>query len=190
MEGGNTFYNILHVNPDASMNEIAHSYHKLAKTWHPDRNKSPYAEKIFCRIAEAYETLNDPNKRADYDINLAGNTQSKPVSEPNVSIKAAIEMFKIFEQMIKSQQSSFGVFGIPSIGNLIIRDNNPIHSVIPGVPMVDLMLRKMGGMPVRVAYHGESTDDTNDSIVSVSKLCVKDENGTHCKLRVIRRTPG
>ena len=73
---GSTFYNVLHVDPDASMDEIAHSYHKLAKIWHPDRNKDnnhPNAEKIFCRIAEAYGTLHNPQKRAEYDMKLHQN---------------------------------------------------------------------------------------------------------------------
>ncbi|AFS00168.1 molecular chaperone DnaJ [Lentilactobacillus buchneri] len=61
------YYDILGVSKDASDDEIKHAYRKLSKKWHPDINKAPDAEAKFKEINEAYETLSDPQKRANYD---------------------------------------------------------------------------------------------------------------------------
>jgi molecular chaperone DnaJ len=61
------FYQLLGVARDASDAEIKKAYRKLAMDYHPDRNRSPDAEAKFKEIAEAYEVLRDPQKRAAYD---------------------------------------------------------------------------------------------------------------------------
>lgn len=61
------YYDILGVSKDASDDDIKHAYRKLSKKWHPDINKAPDAEAKFKEINEAYETLSDPQKRANYD---------------------------------------------------------------------------------------------------------------------------
>jgi molecular chaperone DnaJ len=61
------FYELLAVTRTASEAEIKKAYRKLAMDFHPDRNGSPDAEAKFKEIAEAYEVLRDPQKRAAYD---------------------------------------------------------------------------------------------------------------------------
>jgi DnaJ-class molecular chaperone len=65
------YYSILKVNKDASISEIKKSYYNLAKKYHPDKappnKKQKYTEK-FQKLAEAYETLSDENRRKIYDI--------------------------------------------------------------------------------------------------------------------------
>jgi molecular chaperone DnaJ len=61
------FYELLGVTRTASEAEIKKAYRKLAMDFHPDRNGSPDAEAKFKEIAEAYEVLRDPQKRAAYD---------------------------------------------------------------------------------------------------------------------------
>jgi molecular chaperone DnaJ len=61
------FYALLGVARDATEADIKKAYRKLAMEYHPDRNPAPEAEARFKEIAEAYEVLRDPQKRAAYD---------------------------------------------------------------------------------------------------------------------------
>lgn len=62
------YYAILGVSEDANFQEIKKSYRKLAKKYHPDRNKSDNAEEIIKKINEAFEILSDRKKRKQYDL--------------------------------------------------------------------------------------------------------------------------
>ncbi|EEX49087.1 DnaJ C-terminal domain-containing protein [Jonquetella anthropi] len=61
------YYKILGVERTADGAAIKSAYRKLAKKYHPDVNKAPDAEARYKDINEAYEVLNDPQKRATYD---------------------------------------------------------------------------------------------------------------------------
>ena len=62
------FYAVLGVTREADEAEIKKAYRKLAMEHHPDRNNGDKAaEEKFKEIAEAYEVLRDPDKRAAYD---------------------------------------------------------------------------------------------------------------------------
>lgn len=61
------YYSILGLKRDATQDEVKRAYRKLARKYHPDVNKDADAEARFQEIAEAYEVLKDPDKRAAYD---------------------------------------------------------------------------------------------------------------------------
>lgn len=62
------YYQLLGVSPQADQDEIKRAFRRLARETHPDANPDdPEAEARFREIAEAYEVLSDPQKRARYD---------------------------------------------------------------------------------------------------------------------------
>jgi molecular chaperone DnaJ len=61
------YYATLGVPEKAHYQEIKHSYRKLARKYHPDRNRSAHAEDMIKKINAAFEVLSDEGKRAEYD---------------------------------------------------------------------------------------------------------------------------
>jgi molecular chaperone DnaJ len=62
------YYKILGVDEKAGGAELKNAYRRLAKQYHPDANPGDkQAEERFKEISEAYEVLNDPKKRQQYD---------------------------------------------------------------------------------------------------------------------------
>ena len=62
------YYADLGVGRDASTDEIKRAFRRLARDSHPDANPGdPHAEGRFRQVAEAYEVLSDPTRRAAFD---------------------------------------------------------------------------------------------------------------------------
>jgi curved DNA-binding protein CbpA len=68
------FFTLLGVSESDSREQVRRSYHKLAKTYHPDRffeqdgllDLQDKVNMLFQRITDAYETLSDASARASY----------------------------------------------------------------------------------------------------------------------------
>jgi curved DNA-binding protein len=61
------YYKILGVSREASAEDIKRAYRKLARQYHPDKNKAKGAEDRFKEANEANEVLSDAKKRRAYD---------------------------------------------------------------------------------------------------------------------------
>ncbi|OWM80923.1 chaperone protein dnaJ 11, chloroplastic-like [Punica granatum] len=85
-----SLYEVLGVQAGATGQEIKAAYRRLARVLHPDvaPASGDCAGREFMRIHEAYATLSDPQKRADYDQALL--TRRRRVGPPfAVSMSAA-----------------------------------------------------------------------------------------------------
>ena len=67
------YYKILGIDPSSSKSDIKAAYRKLAKKYHPDRNKSKEAHEIFINVNEAYAYLIDDKVKR---VNIS-NTKEK-----------------------------------------------------------------------------------------------------------------
>ena len=61
------YYEELGVSRDAAADEIKKAYRKLARKYHPDISKETDAEAKMQAINVAYDTLSNPEKKAEYD---------------------------------------------------------------------------------------------------------------------------
>ncbi|MEE8168845.1 MAG: molecular chaperone DnaJ [Candidatus Hydrothermarchaeales archaeon] len=97
------YYDILGVPKDASKDNIKKAYRKLAKQYHPDRNKESGAEEQFKEISEAYGVLSDGTKRSQYDQYGHAGIDSRYSAE---------DIFRTinFEDIFKDINFSFGGF--------------------------------------------------------------------------------
>lgn len=67
MADNKAYYAILGVSEKASYHEIKRSYRKLARKYHPDRNRSAQGDDMIKKINAAFEVLSDEQKRTEYD---------------------------------------------------------------------------------------------------------------------------
>jgi len=72
------YYGVLDVAPLASRDRIRDAYYVRARRFHPDRFRAgsladliDQVESYFARVTEAYNTLHDPSRRAEYDEQCA-----------------------------------------------------------------------------------------------------------------------
>jgi len=81
------YYSILGLEQTAPLRDIKAAYRVLAKKYHPDVNKSAEAARQMQSVNEAYETLGDPIKRAEYDqIREMGGGSARVASEQSVHV--------------------------------------------------------------------------------------------------------
>ena len=73
VENAATFYDVLGVDPRSDANELKRAYFQLARNFHPDRYHAEGGEMLkrmqnaFTELAQAHETLKNPDLREVYD---------------------------------------------------------------------------------------------------------------------------
>jgi curved DNA-binding protein CbpA len=66
-----SYYEVLGVSPDASLDQIRAVYHRLARIYHPDADSSnPAGEAKLKEINVAWTVLSDPSSRRRHDLAL------------------------------------------------------------------------------------------------------------------------
>lgn len=114
------YYDILGIAFDSKSDEIKEAFRKLAIEYHPDKNLNnpDYDSEKFYKVYEAYETLNDDEKRKIYNetqlILIKSNEiirQPKTAEEWNESFrKAIVKKIKELEEKLFTKELSFNGF--------------------------------------------------------------------------------
>ena len=96
-----TYFAMLGVALDSPPEVVQSAYFGLAKRWHPDRLPEQLADvreaagKVFSRMSEAFQTLSDPERRAQY-MNLIKGGGATP--EEQAKVAAVIEAHMEFQR--------------------------------------------------------------------------------------------
>lgn len=68
--GKQDHYSLLGLRRDATQEDIKRAYYEAAQKLHPDRNTAAGETELFLGVQQAYETLSNPKRRAQYDATL------------------------------------------------------------------------------------------------------------------------
>lgn len=170
------YYAIFGISQDANFQEIKKSYRKLAKKYHPDRNKSPHAEETIKKINEAFEILSDKRKRKQYDLESSnifdqkdqnndeeeGNSSNKQMNSykfANADSKSNVGYDNLFLDTIRSR---FHIIIEPSLCLAF----GGCESIAPKVFVVD----KSKHINPKARVESE-TADTLDRIIMAAQAC-------------------
>ena len=99
------YYEILELNPSATQEEIRSAYIRLALKHHPDRNPLPNSDEVFKQIADAYYTLSDPSRKAEYDKARVSSTQYSPGQVSTNSVFGSV-----FDELLKPEMDNAPTF--------------------------------------------------------------------------------
>jgi hypothetical protein len=137
--GQHNYYDILGIAFDAGSDEIKEAFRKLAIEYHPDKNMNNpnYDSEKFYKVYEAYETLNDEDKRKIYNetqlILIKSNEiirQPKTAEEWNESFrKTIIKKIKELEEKLEAKELSFNGFYDYCDKFLLLYLNNKKHHI-------------------------------------------------------------
>ncbi len=105
------YYEVLGVGKNASADDIKRAYRRMAMKYHPDKNpdNKEEAEAKFKECAEAYEVLNDPDKRQRYD--QFGHEGLRGAGVRDYSHMKWQDIGSIFEDIFGADDFLGGIFG-------------------------------------------------------------------------------
>ncbi|KAJ2714650.1 hypothetical protein H4R19_001617 [Coemansia spiralis] len=146
------YYALLGVRTSASLADIRTAYMRRAVEVHPDRSPSPTATREFQELAEAYHTLGDSARRAEYD-RQHGTSGARAAD----SVDADDVFGDVFEDMLRSEVpasgsgswwSALGLLGGATLGFVVAN--------LPGAVLGGVAGRGLGAVRDRTgrpAYH-------------------------------------
>lgn len=162
------FYYILGTDVNCSSIEIKEAYRKLSKKFHPDLNQNDkYFESRFKEVQEAYEILNDPFKRSQYDAALNKLKQGEAASfikEGNKAPSSAVNktwrgIDIAFTLILIAITCIFGDYVIKAINTP--EKNKPQTVIAATVPVVTV---------VKIKHHKKKHPIQLQSIATVPKV--------------------
>ncbi len=140
-------FSILGVRPGATAEEIKQGYYAASRRYHPDRfygkNIGSFrgrVDRIFKRVAQAYETLSDDDKRAAYleaHPDLAAAAAPVPAEPSPPSPQATVDPARAAERRARMARHPY-LARSNRLSELINRSRDHISKGQPGVALADL----------------------------------------------------
>ena len=127
MSSHKDYYDVLEISPQASPRAVSDAYDRLSRRYQPDEDAPPTDPERMSEIDEAFDTLDDPQRRAEYD------RQRAPPSAVSEAITAA-------KPRSRREWLAFGLIGV---GSLV--------AVVGLVTLVILLLPSNTGAEVTLA---------------------------------------
>lgn len=109
------YYQMLGVEPEVSTSEIKKAYRRLAKSHHPDIghhgqtvSQRTQANEFMAQLNEAYETLIDKRRRAQYDSTIGANGHGRTIrgKAPTVSVDEGELREKFLRQIFNPSRAA------------------------------------------------------------------------------------
>jgi molecular chaperone DnaJ len=99
------YYDVLGVSPDAGAEEIKRAYRQLARRYHPDISGDERGM-AFREAAQAYEVLNDPHRRRQYDA--VRSARRRPLRAEWLADEVAIDFPSVSDLLDDMREAFFG----------------------------------------------------------------------------------
>jgi len=112
-----TFYELLGVESNSDAETVRKAYRRMARKHHPDLSSAADAHEQMARINEAYKTLIEPDRRAEYDAMLAGGTVHAPQAQRRTPAKPVV--VKLKHRLRAHRTPVYAVTFTPDTGELI-----------------------------------------------------------------------
>lgn len=98
-------YDTLEISSAASPSEIKQAYRRLAKQFHPDRNRELGSHERITRINAAYEVLSDPIQRRSYDYQLSYAGRSRADFTPERNYEERQQRANVAQKQYRQRQT-------------------------------------------------------------------------------------
>lgn len=100
-------YEIMGLPRYASIEEVRHTFRRLAVVYHPDKNPgNADAEEKFKELSNAYDVLGDEKKKSDYDLRLSGMYILIKQDNPEEKKRKRAEEVQRMRQKIKEREEN------------------------------------------------------------------------------------
>jgi molecular chaperone DnaJ len=176
--GKRDYYEVLGVSRNASPEDLKRAYRTLAMKYHPDRNRGDDEAAVFFKeAAEAFEVLNNPDKRERYD--RYGHAGLEGMAMPDFA-----QGFDIFSEVLGGLGDFFGARPGESDSNIVVRLELSLEEAYRGCKKTVKFRRdelcnecdgsgcQRGVKPVRCRQcNGRGVVVTTQFILSVQRRC-------------------